>query len=136
MLQDRLEEFFDVNVGSASRIDSEYLVEEKYDCLIIGDMISEAIPSLEIQNWLLKFKEISNKNNLVINVFSGFYIAPYDFNNEQFWIEFLKEHINTEMIFPPVLSLKLKKADLILENGSLELVKAYSNDIIGFLIKS
>ena len=55
MLQDRLEDYIDVSVGNAKQIDPAFLVEERLDYLIIGDIVSEGIPSLEIQNWLLKF---------------------------------------------------------------------------------
>jgi len=40
------------------------------------------------------------------------------------------------MIYPPILSLKLNKAELTLENGALDLVKEYSNDFIEFLINN
>ncbi len=66
MLQERLEDYIDVDVGNAKKIDPTFLVEEKLDCLIIGDIISKEIPSLEIQNWLLKYGEISNNNFLLI----------------------------------------------------------------------
>jgi len=58
MLQDRLEDYIDVDVGRAKKIDPAYLVEERADFLIIGDIISKEIPSLEIQNWLLKYWDI------------------------------------------------------------------------------
>jgi len=40
------------------------------------------------------------------------------------------------MIFPPILSLKLNRAELTLEDGALEIVKAYSNDFIELLIEN
>jgi len=135
MLQDYLEDYIDVDVGKANKIDPAFLVEEKFDCLIIGDVINKAIPSLEIQNWLLKYREISNNCNLIVKAISGFYIAPSDIKIEPFWVESLQENINAEMTFPPILSLKLNRAELALENGALELVKAYSNDFIEFFIE-
>ncbi|MHA2036097.1 MAG: hypothetical protein ACW98X_06660 [Promethearchaeota archaeon] len=136
MLQDRLEDYIDVNVGKAEKIDPAFLVEEKFDCLIIGDLISDVIPSLEIQNWLLKYREVSNKNNLVVEVVSGFYVAPSDCKIEPFWVENIQENINAEKVFPPILRLKLSKAKLELENGALELINTYSNDFIEFFISS
>ena len=133
MLQDRLEDYIDVSVGNAKMIDPAFLVEEKFDCLIIGDVITKAIPSPEIQNWLLKYREVSNNNNLIIKAVSGFYITPSGIKIEPFWIESLQENTNAEMIYPPILSLKLDKTELALEDRALELVKAYSNDIIEFL---
>ena len=135
MLQDLLEEYIDVDVGKANKIDPAYLVEEKLDCLIIGDYISDISPSLEIQNWLLKYGEISNNNNFIVKAISGFYIVPFDIKIEPFWIESLQENINAEMVYPPILSLKLNRAELALENGALEIVKAYSNDFIEFFIE-
>ena len=135
MLQDRLEDYIDVSVGNAKKIDPSFLVEEKFDYLIIGDIISEIIPSLEIQNWLLKYREISN-NNLIIKAISGFYIALADIKIEPFWVEFLQDNINAEIIYPPILRLKLNRAGLALEDGVLEIVKAYSNNFIEFFIEN
>ena len=136
MLQDRWEEYIDVSVGNAKKIDPSFLVEEKFDYLIIGDIISDVIPSLEIQNWLLKYREISNNCNLIVKALSGFYIALADIKIEPFWVEFLQDNINAEIIYPPILRLKLNRAGLALENGALEIVKAYSNDFIEFFIEN
>ncbi len=136
MLQDRLEDYIDVSVGNAKKIDPAFLVEEKLDYLIIGDNLSEVIPSLEIQNWLLKYGEISNKSNLIIKVISGFYVTLADVLVEPSWIEFLQSNVNAEICYPPILHLKFNKAELVLENGALELVKDYTNDFIDFLINN
>ncbi len=136
MLQDRLEDYIDVDVGEIKKIDPAFLVEEKIDYLIIGDMISKEIPSLEIQNWLLKYWEISRRKNLIVKAISGFYIALADIKIEPFWVEFLQDNINAEIIYPPILRLKLNRAGLALENGALEIVKDYSNDFIGFFIEN
>jgi len=135
MLQDRLEDFIDVHVGNANKIDPAFLFEENLDCLIIGDVLSKEIPSSEIQNWLLKYSEISKKNNLIVKAISGFYIAPENIKTEPFWVETLQENIKAEMIYPPILSLKLNREEIALEDGALEIVKAYSNDFIEFFIK-
>ena len=50
MLQDRLEDYLDVSVGNAKKIDPSFLVEERVDYLIIGDVVSETTQNLEIQN--------------------------------------------------------------------------------------
>ena len=101
--------------------------------MIIGDVISNEIPSSEIQNWLLKYKEISNKYDIIVKSVSGSYIAPPEIKTEPFWVEFLQENIKTEMISPPILSLKLKMTELALETDALGLVKAYSNDFIEYI---
>ena len=134
MIQDHLEDYIDVSVGNANKIDPAFLVEENLDCLIIGDVLSKEIPSSEIQNWLLKYREISNSNNLIVKAVSGFYIAPSEIKIEPFWIESLQENTNAEMIYPPILSLKLNKGELALENEVLDIIKEYSNDFIEFLI--
>jgi hypothetical protein len=136
MLQDRLEDYIDVSVGNAKKIDPAYLVEEKVDFLIIGDIISKEIPSLEIQNWLLKYWEISMEKKIPLKAISGFYVALANITVEPFWVEFLQENINTKMIYPPILRLKLNKGELVLENGAYDLVKDYSNDFIEFLINN
>ncbi|MCK4287076.1 MAG: hypothetical protein KAX18_12780 [Candidatus Lokiarchaeota archaeon] len=136
MLQDLLEDYLDVDVGRAKKIDPAYLVEERLDFLIIGDIISKEISSLEIQNWLLKYGEITNINNFIVKAMSGFYIAPSDIKIEPLWVESLQENINTETIYPPILRLKLNKAGLALENRALDIVKEYSNDFLEFLINN
>jgi len=136
MLQDRLEDYIDVSVGNAKKIDPSFLLEEKLDYLIIGDIISETIPSVEIQNWVLKYREVSKNNNLVIKILSGFYITLTDIKIEPTLVEFLQENITAEIIYPPILSLKLNRLDLALEIDAFEIVKVYSNDFIEFLINN
>ncbi len=136
MLQDHLEDYIDVDVGKVKKIDPAFLVEEKLDYLIIGDIISKEIPSIEIRNWLLKYWEISNEKNIPLKAISGFYVALADITVEPFWVEFLHNNIEAEIIYPPILRLKQNKGGIALENGALELVKEYSNDFIEFLINN
>ena len=136
MLQDRLDDYIDVSVGNAKKIDPTFLVEEKLDYLIIGDNLSEVIPSLEIQNWMLKYGKISKKSNLIIKAISGFYVTLADILVEPSWMEFLQGNVNAEIIYPPMLHLKFNIAELVLEDGALELVKDYTNDFIEFLINN
>ncbi|MFW9946948.1 MAG: hypothetical protein ACFFDX_08990 [Candidatus Odinarchaeota archaeon] len=134
MLQDRQEDYVDVDVGTVKKIEPTSLVEEKLDYLIIGDVISKEIPSLEIQNWLHKYWEISKKKNLILKAISGYYILLTNISVEPFWVEFLHANVKTEIIHPPVLDLKLNEANLLLEEISFELVKEYSKDFIDFVI--
>jgi len=135
LLQDRLEDYIDVDVGNAKKIDPGILTEEKFDYLIIGDIISKEIPSLEIQNWLLKFGAISNNNNFIVKLISGFYISSSDIKIEPLWGEFLLDNVKAEIFYPPILQLKVNKADFELEDGIFELIKDYSNYFIEFLIE-
>jgi len=135
-LQDRLEDYIDVSVGTAKKIDPSLLLEEKLDYLIIGDFISETIPSLEIQNWVVKYIEISKINNLSLKASSGFYITLTDIKNNNLWVEFLQDNVNAEIIYPPILRLKLNRAELAFENGVHEIVKVYSNEFIEFIINN
>ena len=134
MLQDRLEEFIDVDVGKAEMIDPAFLVEEKLDYLIIGDIISEKIPSLEIQDWLLKYRVYSENSNTIVRALSGFYVSGIENPVAPTWDEFLRENVRAELIYPPILHLKMDKVKLNLEKGALELVKGYSRDFIEFFI--
>jgi len=136
MIQDRLEDYIDVSVGNANRIDPELLLEERLEYLIIGDIISEAIPSLEIQNWVRKYGELSKNYNLSLKALSGFYIALTDIENETLWVEFLQENIDTEIVYPPILLLRLKNTDSALQIGALDIVKEYSKGFIEFLINN
>ena len=101
MIQDRLEDYVDTSVGNANKIDPSFLVEEKFNYLIIGDIISEKIPSLEIQNWVLKYSEISKANNLEVKALSGYSVVLNDTNIDPFWVDFLKENIRAEILYPP-----------------------------------
>ena len=58
----------------------------------------------------------------------------FDITIDPFWIESLQTNLNVEIIFPPILRLKLNEEELALENDSLEIIKAYSNDFIEFII--
>ena len=121
-------------MGNAKKIDPYLIMEEKSDCLIIGDVINEASPSPEIQDWLLKYSEYSNDRKFIIKTLSSFYITAYDIKNESIWFESLQENINAEMIYPPIVRIKLNKTGLSLEDEAFELVRAYSDDFIKFLI--
>jgi hypothetical protein len=136
MLQDRLEDYIDVSVGNAKKVVPAFLLEEKLDYLIIGDNISKTFPSLEIHNWLLKYGEISKKKNLIIKTISAFYVTLPNISVEPFWVELLKDNVKAEVLYPPILHLKLNIPELALENGTLELVKDYSNAFIEFIINN
>ena len=136
MLQDRWEDYIDVDVGKVTKIDPAFLIEEKFDFLIIGDIISKEIPSLEIQNWLLKYWEISKKKKIPLKAISGYYVTLPDISGEHSWVEFLHDNVKVDLIFPPILRLKIDKTCLELENGAIELFKDYSNDFIEFIINN
>ncbi len=105
------------------------------DYLIIGDVLSKTIPSLEIRNWLIKYWEISKKHTINVKAISGFYVVLNDNTVEPFWVEFLQDNVDAEIIFPPILRLKVNITGLALEDGALELIKSYSNDFIEFLLR-
>ncbi len=136
MLQDRLEDYLDVSVGNAKKIDPSFLVEERLDYLIVGDVVSGTNLNLEIKNWLVKYWEISEKRNLTAKMVSGFYVILTDNSTHPLWIDFFQDNVKAENLFPPILRLKLNTAELSLENGTLELVNEYSNDFIDFFINN
>jgi len=136
MLQDRLEDYIDVSVGNAKKIEPTFLIEEKLDYLIIGDVITKAIPSPEIQNWLIEYREVSINCNLVVKAVSGFYVTLADISVEPFWVEFLHDNVIAEINYPPILSLRLNRTELALEDGALEIVKEYSKDFIRFFVEN
>ena len=137
MLQDRLEDYIDVDVGTAKKLDPTFILEEKIDYLIIGDVICKDIPSIEIKDWLLKYWEISeNKKKKNLKAVSGFYIAQANIKIEPFWVEFLNDNIRADLIYPPILRLKLNENGLELENRAVDLIKEFSNDFIEFLINN
>ena len=135
ILEDYLENNFNVIVGNARKIDPALFVEEKLDALIIGDIVAEIIPSLEIKNWLVNFSRLSRINNLHIKRMSVYCIGLTDINIEPIWNEFLQKYFNLENIYPPILHLKLSRSDLTLENEAIELIKNYSIDLMKFFIE-
>jgi hypothetical protein len=122
-------------VGNANRIDPAFLVEEKVNCLIFGDLIKdEKIPSPELRIWVDKFSELCKKNQLVINYTSCYYVTSTNIDLKTFWLNFLRENNFYQTIFPPILQLKMEQGGMTLEKNVLKLVKDYSNEFIEFLI--
>ena len=135
MLQDRLENYIDVSVGKASKIEPLFIIEEGSDYLIIGDIINGKIPSLEIQKWVLKYAEISEGNNLSLETLSGFLISLNEINKDTIWFEFINKNVMSRTIYPPILLLKLDKKNLASETYVRDQVEEYSSKIIEFIIK-
>ncbi|MFX0177097.1 MAG: hypothetical protein ACFE85_12805 [Candidatus Hodarchaeota archaeon] len=71
---------------------------------------------MEIQDWFLKFWELSNKNVVTLKAISGYYIALAEIIVELFWVKFLHDNVKVNMIYPPILCLILNRGDLSLEN--------------------
>ncbi len=133
MLQDRLENYIDVSVGKASKINSSFIVEEELDYLIIGDIVNEIIPSMEIQNWVLKYREISECNNLSLKALSGFVISFNEMFKDIVWSEFLRDNIRTETIYPPILCVKFDQTNIAFNTDIHMITKEYSSEISKFI---
>jgi len=134
-LQDYLDNDFDIFVGNVNKIDPNLLIEDNLDALIIGDIVGEIIPSIEIQNWLINFYKTIENYNFQIKNLSVYCIGLTDLNIESLWIEFIQKYLNINNIFPPLLHLKLSKSNLKLEDNAIELIKKYSNDLKKDLIE-
>jgi hypothetical protein len=131
MLQDHLKDSYEVSAGNAKQIDPTFLIEEEgLDYLIIGDIINKTVPSLEIQNWLLRFCEISKENNFIVKALSGFYVTLTNIGIEPYWSEFLQVHIKAKIVYPPIMCLLLNKTEMNVEDGAPELIKDYSNQFL------
>ncbi|UCC19457.1 MAG: hypothetical protein JSV62_15365 [Promethearchaeota archaeon] len=126
-----------MSVGNINKIEPAFLVEEKLDFLIVGDVIdTERIPSPELQNWLTQFSELCTKSQVVIKSISSYFISSADIDVKHLWINFFQENNFSLAIFPPVLQLKLEEEGLSLEKNVLKSVKDYSNDFIESYIKN
>ena len=134
MLQDRLEDYIDVNVGKVKNIDPSYLIEEKVDFLIVGDLICEKTPNLELQNWLINYMNISNQKNHVLQLISGYYVKLANITIEPSWIEIIQNNIRSLKKFIPILRLKLDREVLKLDGEADGLLKNYSKGIIEYII--
>ena len=133
-LQDRLDNYIDVSVGIARKIDPSFIVEEPIDYLIIGDIITEPLPSVEIQYWVRKCGELFKNNKLRLKTLSGVLIMLTKITTDARWGEFIHENIMAETIYPPILCLKVDKPDLAFDSGVHAIVKEYSNKFIEFII--
>ena len=120
-----------MSVGKASKIDPSFIVEEELDYLIVGDIISKMLPSMVIQDWVIKYRE-NNNFNLILKALSGFIITQNEIK-DTLWAEFIQSNIKTKTFHPPILLLKLHKSDLVSETGVHDLVKEYSNKYIEFI---
>ena len=119
------------------KIEPAFLVEEKLEYLIIGDVIEEEkIPSPKIKDWVIKFSELSKRNQLIIKSVSYYYVTSTNIESKSLWINFLQENNFFVSIYPPFLKLKLKESGFNLEDNAFKSVKDYSNDFIEFCIKN
>ena len=126
-----------MSVGNASKIDPAFLVEEKVDYLIIGDVIEgEKIPSSEIQGWICQFSKLCKNKQLVLNSISSYFVNSRDIDVKHLWIDFFRENNCSLALFPPVLHLKMEESGLTLEKDVFKSVKDYSNDFIEFFIEN
>ncbi|MFX1346007.1 MAG: hypothetical protein ACFFAI_12930 [Promethearchaeota archaeon] len=66
---------------------------------------------------------------------SSFYVAKTNMKVEPFWMEFLQTNVKTEIIYPPILSLKLNRTEMVLEDETLNLIKDYSNNFINYFFE-
>jgi hypothetical protein len=136
MLQDRLESYIDVSVGRVSKIEPWFILEEHLDYLILGDITSNGAPSLDIQKWLSKYKEISEKLEFQISVISGFLILKSEERNNFHWMEFVSDYIMSKVVYPPILSINFKDSKFESEDHVYDVVKEYCFNIIGFITNS
>lgn len=126
-----------MSVGNVNKIDPIFLVEEKVDFLIIGDVVEgQVFPSPKLQSWLSEFSEQCNNNQLIIKSISGYFVNSTEIDAEQLWINFFRENNFSLAFHPPLLQLKMKKDGLSLEKNVLKSVKDYSNEFIEFYINT
>jgi hypothetical protein len=134
MLQENFEDYIDVSVGNAKKIDPSLIIEERLDFLIIGDIVSSVVPSTEISTWLAKYGEITRDSNFIVKTISGYFVTFSDISVELIWNEIVQDHVNSENVYPPMLCLKLNKGELEIQEGALEIIKDYSNEFISFFL--
>jgi hypothetical protein len=135
MLQDQMENYIDVSVGKASKIKPSFIVEKELDYLILGDIINNALPSIAIQKWVIKYRENNKQNKLNLRALSGVLITQKEINEVAHWAEFVQNNIPATTFYPPPLLLKLNKADLVFETNIKKLVNEYSMQLIKFIIE-
>ena len=133
MLQDRLETFLDVSVGEANKIEPAFLIEEKPDILIIGDIVIENYPSTEMKNWLNNFKKCSEKMQFTLKNLSGFFITNDKGMRTEDWGENIKKILSTVIISPPFEHFSLNTVNLTLEKA-FEKVKKYSDRVVNIVL--
>lgn len=136
-MQDFLNDSINVSVGNVNKINPAFLIEEKLDYLILGDVIEgDKIPSSNLYNWMVHFSELCKKKGVVLKSISSYCVSSGNFDVVSSWIKIFQEFNLSIVIFPPVLQLNLEKGGLSLEKNVFKSVKDYSNDFIDFFIKS
>jgi hypothetical protein len=134
MLQDHFEDYIEVNVGKADKIEPEYIIEENVDFLILGDILCEKSPVSELQNWILKYINFLNLQEKRLIRISGFYITPSDLAIRPTWIDIVRDQMGAELIYPPVFHLNLNREEYKLENKASDMVNEYCNEFIEFIL--
>jgi len=134
MLQDRLEDYLDVNVGKLDKIDPQNIIEENVDLLIIGDIICEKSLVSELKNWILNYINFLKQKEKQIKLISGFYVTPSDLTIKPVWIDIIRDHIGSDLIYPPVLHLNLNREKLKLENKASDIINEYCKEFIEFIL--
>ncbi len=135
MLQDRLENHLDVSVGEANKIDPAFLIEEKPDFLIIGDVIIENNPSIEIKNWLKNFQKSSDQMQFKLKKVSGFCITTSIKARMADWEENIRNSMSFGMISPPFMYFNLNTTNLNLEEGTFNKIRIFSDSVLQIVLE-
>jgi hypothetical protein len=133
-IQDRVVDYIDVFVGNAKLIDLYLLMKENVDYLIIGDIASDKMPSLEIRNFLLDCQKIFCNKKYTAKIFSGFFISSEQLLEQHIWEDWIKNSIKYEMIYPKFLNLKYDLEILNLSDDAIKKVEKYAKDIYTYII--
>lgn len=132
-IQDYLNNYFEVSVGYFNKIEPGLLIEDRVDCLILGDIIDKnELPSPELYRWLMNFAEECKKTEFVLKSISSYYISLTNSELSSLWIKLFRKFNFYIDIFPSILQLKLEGAVLALEENTLQSVKDYSYEFIEF----
>lgn len=83
---------------------------------------------------MVKFSELSKKNQLVIKSISSYFVTSTDIDTKHLWIKFFRENNFSLAIFPKILQIKMEEGGITLEKNVLKSIKDYSNDFIEFFI--
>ena len=133
-LQDYLENYVDVFVGKASKIDPILIAEDHLNYLIIGDIVNLSVPSLEIQNWTIKFNEMTETANTYPEFLSGFIISRKGRKYHSTWKKLITDNIKFKEFYPPILHLKMDNVNFTTESYINKKIETYSNKIINHIL--
>ena len=133
LLEEFLAEYCDLIVGLVSTMDPKIIIDEEVDTLIIGDIISNNLPNLDLLSWLKNFSFLSLKDHKQIKTIIMYCVGTPSKAYELEWQKFFQENFISVSIYSPVLYVEVIPSQYSLENHLINKIKQFSKCIVSYL---